>query len=147
MRYPIVPPIVVLFLTIILVSGCSNNGTNLPLQKAEFAYELDTWMENSEVYEFTMKSNPDQACIMLMLDSGLDMAMDCFPKGPLGKGGKLTPDFSYELDTWQENSELYEFTPRMNTTYACMMFMLDNGKSMDLKCRPKANLQIKSSEG
>jgi len=126
-----------LALIAMLISGCSNNGVNLPLQEPDFAYELDTWMENSEVYEFTLQSNPSLACIMLMLDNGRDMATDCFPKGPLGKKGKLTPDFSYELDTWQENSELYEFTPRSNTDYVCLMYMLDSGNDMDLQCHPK----------
>ena len=122
---------------VFVLSGCSNPSVNLPLQKPDFAYELDTWMENSEVYEFTMQSNKSHACIMLMLDNEADMAIDCFPKGPVGKKGKLAPDFAYELDTWMENSEIYEFTPRSNTDYACLMYMLDAGNDVDLKCRPK----------
>ena len=133
--------VIFLVFSALVASGCNNNGVNLPLQQPDFAYELDTWMENSEVYEFTMKSNPDYACIMLMLDSGADMAIDCFPVGVKGEKGKLTPDFSYELDTWQENSELYEFTPRMNINYACLMYMLDSGNAMDLKCRPKTKFK------
>ncbi|MEH6626385.1 MAG: hypothetical protein V7739_08070 [Motiliproteus sp.] len=123
----------------LLLAGCDNGSTtNLSTQDPDFAYELDTWAENSEVYEFTMQSNPNQACIMLMLDSGKAMAMDCFPKGTTGPEARLLPpDFMYELDTWVENSELYEFTPRSNIDYACLMYMLDSGNDMDLKCRLK----------
>ncbi len=129
----------------LLLAGCDNGTTtNLATQDPDFAYELDTWAENSEIYEFTMKSNPNQACIMLMLDSGKAMAMDCFPKGTTGEPIALLPsDFMYELDTWAENSELYEFTPRSNIAYSCLMYMLDSGLDMDLKCRLKA---VKSGE-
>ena len=125
--------------TALLLAGCDNNTTNLATQNPDFAYELDTWAENSEVYEFTPQASPDQACIMLMLDSGNAMAMDCFPKGKVGeKASLLSPDFMYELDTWLENSELYEFTPRSNVAYSCVMYMLDSGNDMDLKCRLKS---------
>ncbi|MEH6472028.1 MAG: hypothetical protein V7752_12335 [Halopseudomonas sp.] len=125
--------------TALLLAGCDNKTTNLSTQDPDFAYELDTWAENSEVYEFTLKASPDQACIMLMLDSGVAMAMDCFPKGTAApKVSLLSPDYMYELDTWVENSELYEFTPRSNRDYSCIMYMLDSGNDMDLKCRPKA---------
>lgn len=123
----------------LLLAGCSSETRNLPDQKADYAYELDTWQENSEVYEFTPKANPDRACIMLMLDSGADMGLSCFPKGTQGKAmNLLPPDFAYELDTWAENSELYEFTPRSNTAYSCTLYMLDAGNAMGLRCGPKA---------
>tara|TARA_R110002167_G_scaffold261065_2_gene467535 strand:+ start:5332 stop:5775 length:444 start_codon:yes stop_codon:yes gene_type:complete len=127
-----------LVFSLVLV-GCSSDTRNLPLQEADYSYELDTWQENSEVYEFTPKASTDRACIMLMLDSGADMGLSCFPKGTQGKAVKLLPpDFFYELDTWAENSELYEFTPRSNTAYSCTMFMLDSGKAMGLRCEPKS---------
>ncbi len=120
------------------LNGCDSRTTKLSTQTPDFAYELDTWAENSEVYEFTLKASPDQACIMLMLDSGRAMAIDCFPKGVRGqREALLPPDFMYELDTWAENSELYEFTPRSNVAYSCIMYMLDSGNDMDLKCRAK----------
>ncbi len=122
-----------------VLAGCSSDTRNLPLQDADYSYELDTWQENSEVYEFTPKASADRACIMLMLDSGADMGLSCFPKGTQGKAVRLlAPDFAYELDTWAENSELYEFTPRSNTAYSCTMFMLDSGKAMGLRCKPKS---------
>ena len=125
-------------ITVLLLTGCNGETKKLSTQDPDFAYELDTWAENSEIYEFTPQASPDQACIMLMLDSGKAMAMDCFPKGTLGKKvSLLSPDYMYELDTWIENSELYEFTPRSNSAYSCVMYMLDSGEDMDLKCRLK----------
>lgn len=125
-------------LVALYLAGCDSETQKLPTQNPDFAYELDTWAENSEVYEFTLQASPDRACIMLMLDRGNAMAMDCFPKGTIGKKQSLLdPDYMYELDTWAENSELYEFTPRSNTAYSCIMYMLDSGNDMDLKCRLK----------
>jgi len=49
----------------------------------------------------------------------------------------MNPDHNYELDTWGENSEIYEFTPKSNPSMTCIMFMLDNGKAMGLQCFPK----------
>lgn len=122
----------------IALVGCDSETRNLPDQKPDYAYELDTWQENSEIYEFTPKASPDRACIMLMLDSGKDMGLSCIPKGPQGKAIRLLPpDFAYELDTWAANSELYEFTPRSNTDYSCTMYMLDSGNAMGLRCEPK----------
>ncbi|MCW8329860.1 hypothetical protein MD588_13685 [Photobacterium sp. SDRW27] len=122
------------------LAGCYNETRNLPDQQPDYAYELDTWQENSEVYEFTPKATPNLACVMLMLDNGKDMGLSCIPKGPQGKAIKLLPpDFAYELDTWLENSELYEFTPRSNTTYSCIMYMLDAGNAMGLRCNPKTD--------
>ena len=123
----------------LLQVGCNSETRHLPDQTPDYAYELDTWQENSEIYEFTPKANTDLACVMLMLDSGKDMGLSCFPKGTQGKAIKLLPaDFAYELDTWAENSELYEFTPRSNTDYSCIMYMLDAGNAMGLRCDPKA---------
>jgi len=47
------------------------------------------------------------------------------------------PDFEYEVDTWGYNSEVYEITPKANSNYTCMMWMLDSGKAMGLDCFPK----------
>jgi hypothetical protein len=49
----------------------------------------------------------------------------------------ITPDAHYELDTWGENSEIYEFTPQTAPNKTCIMFMLDNGNAMGLQCFPK----------
>lgn len=123
----------------LFLAGCNSETSNLPDQQPDYAYELDTWQENSEIYEFTPKANPDRACIMLMLDSGADMGLSCIPKGTQGKAVRLlAPDYAYELDTWAQNSELYEFTPRSNTAYSCTMYMLDAGNAMGLRCEPKA---------
>ena len=43
-------------------------------------YEIDTWGTNSEVYEFTPRSNTHKTCVVFMLDSGKAMGMQCFDK-------------------------------------------------------------------
>ena len=49
------------------------------------------------------------------------------------------PDASYELDTWAENSEIYEFTPKANSNVACVVFILDNLNTASMQCFPKDN--------
>ena len=49
------------------------------------------------------------------------------------------PDASYELDTWAENSEIYEFTPKANSNIACVVFILDNLNTASMQCFPKDN--------
>lgn len=73
--------IVAVFLSCLLV-GCGENVglTSMDLEKPDFAYELDTWMENSEIYEFTPRSNKKMSCVMLMLDNQRSMSLECFPK-------------------------------------------------------------------
>jgi len=55
----------------------------------------------------------------------------------------VQPAHEYEIDTWGSNSEVYEFTPRSNTSYTCVMFMLDSGNAMGLQCFPKSTKQVK----
>jgi len=50
------------------------------LVQPDHEYEIDTWGFNSEVYEFTPRSHTGYTCVMLMLDSGKAMGMQCFPK-------------------------------------------------------------------
>lgn len=45
-----------------------------------YAYELDTWGSNSEVYEFTSKANPNYTCIVFILDNLKATGLQCFPK-------------------------------------------------------------------
>lgn len=59
--------------------GCTDTNT-YPLLQPEHEYELDTWGYNSEVYEFTPKSNPGYTCVMLMLDNGRAVGFQCFAK-------------------------------------------------------------------
>lgn len=49
----------------------------------------------------------------------------------------IEPDHEYELDTWLENSEVYEFTPRSNKNYTRVFVMLDSESGMGLQCFPK----------
>lgn len=51
----------------------------------------------------------------------------------------MQPDHEYEIDTWAENSEVYEFTPRSNSAYTCVFVALDNLKAMGLQCFQKGN--------
>jgi hypothetical protein len=46
----------------------------------DYAYEIDTWGGNSEIYEFTPRSNSAKTCVMFMLDSGKAMSLECFDK-------------------------------------------------------------------
>ena len=73
-----------MFLSLILLVGCGDGALTTPstgdLMDPDFAYEIDTWGGNSEIYEFTPKSNPDKTCVMFMLDSGGAMGLQCFDK-------------------------------------------------------------------
>lgn len=75
--------LVVGFLVAVL-SGCDNGvfttATTNALEKPDYNYEIDTWGSNSEVYEFTPKSNTGKSCVMFMLDSGAAMGLQCFDK-------------------------------------------------------------------
>ena len=79
--YKVILSISALFL-VLTFSGCDGvtdtNSYELAQPTAE--YEIDTWGSNSEVYEFTPKTNPNMTCVMVMLDSGNDMGLLCFPK-------------------------------------------------------------------
>lgn len=68
---------------LVALTGCDSltpDIQNNALVEPDHEYEIDTWMENSEVYEFTPRSNKDYTCVMVMLDSGNDMGLQCFPK-------------------------------------------------------------------
>ena len=67
-----------------LLVGCSDGAvtttTTNDLLQPDFNYEIDTWGFNSEVYEFTPKSNTKKTCVFVMLDSGAGMGLQCFDK-------------------------------------------------------------------
>jgi hypothetical protein len=68
---------------ILAITGCDSldlDVQNNQLVEPDHEYEIDTWMQNSEVYEFTPRSNDNYTCVMVMLDSGKDMGLQCFPK-------------------------------------------------------------------
>lgn len=126
-------------------TGKKNPLTGSSLQKPDYAYELDTWGTNSEVYEFTSLSDPGTVTVAYMLDSLNAMASFNIPKSldpklfhnKKGHISKIQADHAYELDTWNENSEVYEFTPRSRLDWFCQVYILDNLKDMDMNCRPK----------
>ncbi len=121
--------------------------TGFSLEKPLYSYELDTWMENSEIYEFESKSDSNFITVVFILDNLNDMESFIIPKSKnpslmiqsKGKQPTLKPDHSYELDTWAENSEVYEFTPRSRLDWTCQVYILDNLSSMSMKCFPKPN--------
>jgi len=69
---------------LLLLTGCSDGifttTTTNTLITPDHNYEIDTWGSNSEVYEFTPKSNLQKSCIFVMLDSGKAMGLQCFDK-------------------------------------------------------------------
>ncbi len=71
-----------------ILVGCNNDtftsGTTNPLINPDYNYEIDTWGSNSEVYEFTPKSNSKKSCVFVMLDSGSAMGLQCFDKQKAG---------------------------------------------------------------
>lgn len=74
----------IILIAAVLMSGCGNGafttGTTNPLIDPDYNYEIDTWGANSEVYEFTPKSDSNKSCIFVMLDSGAAMGLQCFDK-------------------------------------------------------------------
>ena len=76
----------------------------------------------------------------ILLLIALSVSAFAFMSGPFSApttGNLIPPTHEYEIDTWGANSEVYEFTPRSNTGYTCVMLMLDNSKAMGLQCFPK----------
>ena len=69
-------------ISILFIAGCDGtpNPNSFPLMQVSAEYEIDTWGFNSEVYEFTPKTNKNYTCVMLMLDSGSSVGLQCFPK-------------------------------------------------------------------
>ena len=67
-----------------LLSACDGIPTPLnissELMQVDHEYEIDTFGFNSEVYEFTPKSNESKSCVFLMLDNGKAMGLQCFDK-------------------------------------------------------------------
>lgn len=54
-----------------------NQDLDSGLQQPDYAYELDGWGSNPDVYEFTPKSNPNWACIVV---GETPRGSTCFPK-------------------------------------------------------------------
>ena len=64
--------------TIFLASCSSPHVTSL--ETPDNAYELDTFMANSEIYEFTPKWAPNKLCVVYILDNLKSSSMQCFDK-------------------------------------------------------------------
>jgi len=43
----------------------------------------------------------------------------------------ITPNYSYEVDTFMENSEIYEFVPKISPRHRCVVFVLDSLSGRD----------------
>ena len=51
---------------------------------------------------------------------------------------EINPDFTYTLDTIGENPRVYEFTPRQNQNYVCVVVYTEGKyKSPVMQCFPK----------
>lgn len=76
--------IIVSVIALFSLTACDSTTVDIQnnsLIEPDHEYEIDTWGSNSEVYEFTPRSNTQKVCVMLMLDSGRDLALQCFDKG------------------------------------------------------------------
>ena len=58
-----------------------------------------------------------------------------------GFGAKeIKPDVTYTLDTIGQNPRIYEFTPKNNQNYICIIVYTEgNAKSPTMQCIPKSN--------
>ena len=43
-----------------------------------------------------------------------------------------SPDYYYEIDTWGTNADVYEFTPKSNSSYVCIV--VGTGQGRTLQC-------------
>jgi len=70
--------------TVLLLTSCGDGALTAPstggLMTPDHAYEIDTWGSNSEVYEFTPKSNSNKSCVFVILDNMKSMGLQCFDK-------------------------------------------------------------------
>ena len=76
--------IIVSVIALFSLTACDSTTVDIQnnsLIEPDHEYEIDTWGSNSEVYEFTPRSNTQKVCVMLMLDSGIAVALQCFDKG------------------------------------------------------------------
>lgn len=75
---------VALFFVGLTMAACDDGVFTTPttneLMTPTHNYEIDTWGANSEIYEFTPKSHDGKVCVMLMLDNGNAMGLQCFDK-------------------------------------------------------------------
>lgn len=73
-------------MALFLLTACDNGPFSAPstgdLVSPTYAYELDTWMANSEIYEFTPKSHTGKTCVVFVNDDVTTLAMQCFDKPP-----------------------------------------------------------------
>ena len=61
-------------------SGPTTAPTTGKLIPPTHEYEIDTWGSNSEVYEFTPRSNPNMTCVVFLNDAITAVSMQCFPQ-------------------------------------------------------------------
>ena len=67
-----------------VLTACSDGGLTTTsandLMQPDFNYEIDTRGTNSEIYEFTPKSNKKKTCVFVTLYNGEAMGLQCFDK-------------------------------------------------------------------
>ena len=73
--------------------------------------------------------------LMVGLVSAMLMLTACDGVTPdIQNNSLMQPTAEYELDTWMENSEVYEFTPVTHTGKTCVVFIPDNMGSVAMQC-------------
>ena len=55
--------------------------------------------------------------------------------GNQGSNPLFDPDYYYEIDTWGSNADVYEFTPKSNPNYVCII--VGTGQGRTSQCIPK----------
>lgn len=70
---------ILILLPLLLFFSCSSPHLTA-LEKPLHSYELDTFMANSEIYEFIPKWDPESLCVVYILDNLKSTSMQCFKK-------------------------------------------------------------------
>jgi len=136
---------------VLSITGCNTNndgegkqvGTSLSnndLFEPDYYYEIDTWGSNADVFEFTMKSNPNM--VIINVGEGTNRGIFVIPKGTKSIEPQINsksdsnplynPSHYYEIDTWGSNADIFEFTPRSNADYTCVVV----GANHSMNCVP-----------
>ena len=114
------------------------------LYAPDYYYELDTWGTDVDIFEFTLKS--DTSMFVVNVGEGKNRGVFLLPKGkqakPDGTENKISnptykTDLYYEIDTWGSNADVFEFTPRSNIDYICVVV----GSNHSIQCKKKISVK------
>jgi len=71
---------ILITLCLVLILSSCGAPSMVSLEKPLYNYELDTFMENSEIYEFIPKGDPSKLCVVFILDNLTSTSMQCFDR-------------------------------------------------------------------